>query len=105
MNPLDCGLDEYRQITMTQRERIIQRNFQPSYHSANWIVYDHRGDEDMSHISVSQKNQYEFHATVGNQHYGINKHGELWTNTDRDYDYNQSHMFFARRLYEHWRNL
>jgi hypothetical protein len=116
MNPLDCGLDEYRQITMTpyekKRERTIKANFhKPKPPSGGkkkwnngWIVYDTKNNNN-NHISVSTNDSNVFHATVGNQHYGINGYGELWDRTDKYCDFDQYDHDYAITLYEYWRDI
>ena len=65
---MDMSLDEMIENITTPRQRSIEHNFR-STHGTNWIVYNFRNGS-RGHISVHPNNPNNFHATVGNHHYG-----------------------------------
>jgi hypothetical protein len=117
-NPLDYGLDEYRQMTQTpyerKREKTIKANFSnPTGPSGGkkwnkgWRVYNVKYDykQIRDHISVDPDNGNIFHATVGHQHYGIDEYGYLWNRTDKYWKFNQHDHYDAIALYKYWRDM
>jgi hypothetical protein len=118
MNPLNYGLDEWRQITMTPYEKKRERTIKANFHkpkppsggkrwNKGWIVYNTKEHiyHDGDHISVSPNNPKVFHATVGHQHYGIDRYGKLFERTDKNYRYNQYNDDYAMALYEYWKDI
>ena len=114
IDPLDCGLDELHQLTMTPREKKIKAHFHkpkaPSggkKSNGGWIVYNTR-DNNNDHISVSANNPDVFHASVGNQRYGdgYNRQGNLtFFDHSQGRRPNQSDWNFAVQLYQFWSTL